>query len=69
MRRLVTALLLGLGPIPGTLHAAPPATYVSTDTATDVARSYFGARYYASPTGRFTTVDPFWSRLRAPMAA
>jgi RHS repeat-associated protein len=32
--------------------------YVSLDAPTDLVRSYFGARYYASRAGRFTTVDP-----------
>jgi RHS repeat-associated protein len=58
MRRVVTVLLLLLGLVPTTLAAAPASTYASFDADTDLARSYFGARYYASRTGRFTTVDP-----------
>jgi RHS repeat-associated protein len=55
--RVLRVLLLGL--IPATLLAAPTLTYASIDTPTHFARSYFGARYYASQSGRFTTVDPF----------
>jgi RHS repeat-associated protein len=44
--------------LPATLDAVPAPSYASFDAATDVARSYVGARYYASRTGRFTTVDP-----------
>jgi RHS repeat-associated protein len=58
MRRVVSALLLVLGLVPATLHAAPTPTYVSFDASTDLARSYVGARYYASSNGRFTAVDP-----------
>jgi RHS repeat-associated protein len=59
MRRVLTALLVLVGVLPATLHAAPTPTDASIDTTTHVARSYFGARYYASQTGRFTTVDPY----------
>lgn len=58
MRRVLTAVLLLIGLVPATLHAAPASTYASIDAQTHFARSYFGARYYASQTGRFTTVDP-----------
>ena len=58
MRRVLTGLLLLVGLVPATLHAAPAPTYASIDARTDLARSYFGARYYASQTGRFTTIDP-----------
>jgi RHS repeat-associated protein len=57
MRRILAALLVLVALVPATLQAAP-ATYASSDAATDLARSYFGARYYASRTGRMTTVDP-----------
>jgi RHS repeat-associated protein len=60
MRRVLTALLVLVGVLPATLHAAPASTHASIDTTTHFARSYFGARYYASQTGRFTTVDPFF---------
>jgi len=59
MRRVLSALLLLLvGLVPATLHAAPPPTYGAIDARTHVAGSYVGARYYASGNGRFTTVDP-----------
>jgi len=58
MRRVLCALLVLVGLAPATLHAAPAPTYASFDARTDVARSYVGARYYASQTGRFTSVDP-----------
>ena len=58
MRPVLTALLVLVGLVPATLHAAPAPTYGVVDAPTDLARSYFGARYYASRTGRFTTVDP-----------
>lgn len=59
MRRvLVSALLILAGLVPATLHAAPAPTYGVIDTQTHLARSYFGARYYASRTGRFTSIDP-----------
>jgi RHS repeat-associated protein len=58
MRRVLSALLLLVALVPATLHAAPVSTYASLDAQTDLARSYVGARYYASQTGRFTTVDP-----------
>lgn len=58
MPRVIAALLLVVGLIPATLHAAPALTYGAIDTRTELARSYFGGRYYASGNGRFTTVDP-----------
>jgi len=58
MRRVLAALLVLVGLVPATLHAAPAPAYASLDAATDLARSYVGARYYASQTGRFTSVDP-----------
>jgi len=40
--------------------------YGALDPQTDLARSYFGTRYYASGNGRFTTVDPLLD-LRAAL--
>jgi RHS repeat-associated protein len=60
MRRVLTALLVLVGLLPATLHAAPVSTYSATIATTDVASSYFGGRYYASQLGRLTTVDPFF---------
>jgi RHS repeat-associated protein len=58
MRRVLGALLLLVGLVPATLHAVPTPSYASFEAATDLPRSYFGTHYYASGTGRFTTVDP-----------
>jgi len=55
MRRVLTALLVLVGLVPATLHAAPT-TYAVVDVPTNLARSYVGARYYVSR--RFITVDP-----------
>jgi RHS repeat-associated protein len=58
MRRVLTALLVLVSLAPATLHAAPAPTYGVVHAPTELPRSYFGARYYASRAGRFTTVDP-----------
>jgi RHS repeat-associated protein len=58
MQRVLSVVLLIVGLAPATLHAAPAPTYGVIDARADLARSYVGARYYASQTGRFTTVDP-----------
>ena len=65
MRRVLTALLLLVGLVPATLHAAPISTYGVVDAPTQLARSYVGARYYQSQTGRFTTADPVIDHERA----
>jgi hypothetical protein len=44
MWRVLAALLLLVGLVPATLHAAPAPTYGAVDTRTDFASSYFGAR-------------------------
>jgi RHS repeat-associated protein len=60
MRRLVCALVVVLL---GLLAATP--TSASPAAGTHLASSYVGARYYASQTGRFTTVDPYLDAQKA----
>lgn len=45
MPHVLAVLLVLLGLVPATLHAAPPPTYASIDAPTDLARSYVQARY------------------------
>jgi RHS repeat-associated protein len=53
---LVALLLVGL--VPPAFASPSSSLYGPVATPTELARSYVGARYYASQTGRFTTVDP-----------
>jgi RHS repeat-associated protein len=66
MSRVLIALLLAIGLLPATLHAASHPTYGAIDAQTDLARSYFGARYYVGTSGRFTSPDPIQGRLADP---
>lgn len=45
MRCVLAALLVLVGLVPATLHAAPTPTYGAVTAGTDLARSYFGGAF------------------------